>query len=59
MIEVKWADENRSSNFTFFNKYFNQVKKIQLVNELKREKTYPDNTEIRIAHHWLSKIMLP
>ena len=54
MIEVKWNDEKRTPNFTIFNKHFDDIRKIQLVKELKREKTYPDGTEIRNAHHWLS-----
>lgn len=58
MIEVKWSDEERSPNFSFFEKYLAGVKKIQLVKELKREKTYPDGTEIRTARNWLSEIVL-
>jgi len=56
MIEVKWSDENRSSNFAVFDKYMEKTKKTQLVKELKREKTYPDGSEIRVAHKWLSEI---
>ena len=58
MIEVKWSDANLSSNFSFFDKYFSAVNKFQLVKELNREKTYPDGTQIRTAHKWLSKISL-
>jgi len=58
MIEVKWSDEGRSPNFSFFEKFLGEVKKIQLVKDLKRDKTYPDGTEIRVAQNWLSEINL-
>jgi len=58
MIEVKWSDSDRSPNFSFFGKHFNEVSKIQVVKELDREKTYPDGTQIRTAQNWLSEISL-
>lgn len=58
MLEVKWGDAERSPNFSFFEKYLAGTKKIQIVKELKREKTYPDALEIRIAHNWLSEMRL-
>ncbi len=58
MLEVKWGDAERSPNFSFFEKYLAGTKKIQIVKELKREKTYPDDLEIRIAHNWLSEMRL-
>jgi len=58
MIEVKWSDEERSSNFSSFEKYLAGAKKVQIVKELKREKTYPDGTEIRSAQNWLSYVNL-
>ncbi len=39
MIEVKWADDTFSSKFKFFDKFIPGIKKIQLVGELKKEKT--------------------
>ena len=56
MIEVKWTDGNISPNFKFFEKYLPKVSKIQLVKELKREKTYPDGAQVRKAHDWLAGI---
>jgi hypothetical protein len=47
--DLKWRDEKRTPNFAIFNKHYANIKKIQLVKELKREKTYPDGTEIRKA----------
>jgi predicted AAA+ superfamily ATPase len=58
MIEVKWSDNEPSPNFSFFEKNTNRVKKIQIVKELSREKTYPNGTEIRTACKWLSEITL-
>ncbi len=55
MIEVKWADETLSSNFKIFEKYLPKARKLQLVKEMKREKTYPDGAEVRMAHNWLSR----
>jgi hypothetical protein len=37
-------------------KYLPGVKKVQIVKELKREKTYPDGLEIRTAQNWLSEM---
>lgn len=58
MLEVKWKDEYLSPNFDIFNKYFPKIKMIQITKELKREKTFPNKAEIRIAHNWLSKLDL-
>jgi predicted AAA+ superfamily ATPase len=58
MIEVKWSDENVSPNFKIFQKYFPEIQKIQLVKELKREKTFPGGVEVRSAHKWLSRLSL-
>jgi len=58
MVEVKWRDENVSPNFKIFKKSFPGVKMLQIVKELKREKTFPDGIEIRSAHKWLSRLSL-
>jgi uncharacterized protein len=58
MVEVKWSDANLSSNFSSFEKYLTGIKKIQLVKELDREKTYRDGTQIRMAHNWLAEVRL-
>lgn len=56
MIEVKWSDAERSPNFSLFEKYLAGAKKVQIVKELKKEKTYPDGLEIRTAKNWLSEM---
>ena len=58
MVEVKWADSNPSRNFSVFGNSFPGIKKVQIVKELDREKTYPEGTEIRIAHKWLADFSL-
>ena len=55
LLEVKLSEDQPSRNFSRFSDYFPGAKKVQIVKELKREKTYPDNTEIRRAHTWLTK----
>ncbi|MCI5163714.1 MAG: ATP-binding protein, partial [Candidatus Electrothrix sp. AX5] len=59
MLEVKWADSQRSKNFLLFDRHLGKVPKVQIVKKLDRETTYPDGTEIRQAHTWLEKILLP
>ena len=58
MLEIKWADSTPSRNFSIFGKRFPGVKKVQIVKKLDREKTYPDGTEIRSAHNWLTDFSL-
>ena len=58
MIEVKWADSTPNRNFSIFGKRFPEVKKVQIVKKLDREKTYPNGTEIRSAHNWLADFSL-
>jgi len=58
MIEVKWADSTPNRNFSIFGKRFPGVQKVQIVKKLDREKTYPDGTEIRSAHNWLTDFSL-
>ncbi len=58
LIEVKSSDANPASGFTSFSKIFPKAEKIQLVRELKREKTYPDGLSIRSLIKWLTSIDL-
>jgi predicted AAA+ superfamily ATPase len=57
-VEVKQGDEKLSPNFKVFQKYYPAVKAVQVVQNLRREKTYPDGAEIRRAHEWLSRFSL-
>ncbi len=58
MVEVTWRQEELSPNFKLFGKYVPEVRKIQLAKELKREKTWPDGSELRRACDWLSEFEL-
>ncbi len=56
MLEIKWSDETPVSSFHHFSQFLPNVRKIQLVKELTREKTYPDGLEIRDLLPWLSNL---
>ncbi|MFZ5564677.1 MAG: ATP-binding protein [Thermodesulfobacteriota bacterium] len=58
MLEVKWSGGALSPNFKVFEKYFPKTKKVQLVKEMDRAKTFPDGSEIRAAHQWLAAFSL-
>ena len=58
MVEVKKSDNTLSRNFRTFEKYFPKTKKIQLVERIGVEKTYPNGSEIRDIVTWLSRIDL-
>lgn len=51
MLEAKWSDAERSSDLSFFEKYLAGTNKIQIVKELKHDKTHPDALEIRVAQN--------
>jgi uncharacterized protein len=59
LIEVKWADDAPSSHFSIFGRQFPEIQKTQIVRNIKRDKTFPDGTEIRAAHAWLTDFSLP
>jgi hypothetical protein len=56
LLEVKWADNRPSGNFSSFEKYFPGIQQTQIVKELDREKTYPSGLEIRQAERWLTTL---
>ena len=47
MVKVKKADDIPTKNFQLFQKDLPEVKSVQLVHHLSREKTFPNGTEIR------------
>ncbi len=55
LVEVKLSDDSPSKNFQLFSRDLPGVQKIQLVKNLKREKTFPDGLEIRLPGPWLAK----
>jgi predicted AAA+ superfamily ATPase len=54
MIEVKTSDDNPAKGFRLFAKDLPKVEKIQLVKNLKTEKTFQDGVEIRQLENWLA-----
>lgn len=58
LIEVKMSDDNPAASFRYFDSYFMQADKIQLVKELDREKTYPGGLNIRKLVPWLKNLNL-
>ena len=58
ILEVKSSDDQPSKNFRIIKADFpsreKQIKKIQLVQNLKREKTYPNGIEIKHLADWLT-----
>ena len=53
IVETKLSDNAPSKNFKSVEKELAGVKKIQLVKNLEREKTYPNGLEIRSLENWL------
>ncbi len=58
MVEVKWADSSLSPHFGSFSKKFSDIKQVQLVGKLNREKTFPGGVAIRKAANWLADFTL-
>lgn len=58
ILEVKHSDASPANPFHHFNQFLPQTKKIQLVKEIPRDKTYPDGLEIRSLVPWLAKLDL-
>jgi predicted AAA+ superfamily ATPase len=52
-VEVKTSDDEPSKNFRSFENYLTTAKKIQVVQHLNREKTYPNGIEVRSLVPWL------
>lgn len=53
MVEVKWGDDEVSRNFKLFEGVFKNVRRVQLVQELKREYVSADGVQVRKASSWL------
>lgn len=53
LVEVKTSDDSPSKNFKLFRSELPYAHQIQLVYNLKQEKTYPDGLEIRNLDSWL------
>jgi len=58
LLEVKLADNRPSRHFSHFGRYFPDIKKIQIVKDINRERTFPDGVEVRGAAKWLAGLRL-
>lgn len=57
IIEAKLADDNPSKNFNYFINFLpGDIKKIQLIKDCSREKSYPNGLEVRDIVNWLYNI---
>lgn len=56
IMEIKTTDDKPASGFQHFEKFFLNIQKIQLVQHLTREKTYPNGLAIRALIPWLGKM---
>ena len=56
LIEVKTSLDQVSKGLSYFSKQFPKIKKIQLVLNLKKEKTFPNGIEIRKLIPWIKKM---
>src|SRR3990167_285194 len=58
LIEVKHADDQPAKEFDYFSKYLPNAVSLQLVKELRREKSYPNGVMMRSLIPWLTHIQL-
>ena len=58
IIEVKLSDANTAAGFRHFSQYFPNVQKLQLVKDIKREKTFENGLAVRALIPWLKDISL-
>ena len=58
MIEVKLSDDEPAPNFKLFGDQVKNVEMIQLVKNLKRDKSNAYGVKIKKASEWLAEIKL-
>ncbi len=56
LIEVKTSTDQVSKSLSYFSKNFKKAKKVQLVLNLKKEKTFSNGIEVRSLIPWISKM---
>ena len=57
MIEVKWSEKEVSPHFDIFSKKLpKNIQKIQVVKELKKEFSLPNQCQVKKASHWLLQL---
>jgi predicted AAA+ superfamily ATPase len=58
MLEVKWGDDSPSKNFNYFSPYLHDIGKIQLVKNIRREKSLQSGIDVLSAVNWLFNLDL-
>jgi uncharacterized protein len=58
LIEVKTSDESPSPSMRHLSPLFKEARKLQLVQNLKRETSYPDGLEVRQLSGWMKTMSL-
>jgi len=58
LIEVKLSNDSRSNAFNYFKKFMPDANCIQLVHNLKKDKSYPDGLLVKNLCHWLKDLPL-
>lgn len=58
VIEIKLSDDAPANSFSHFHQFLPEAKKIQLVKELPREKTYAQGLQVRALIPWLINLNL-
>ena len=58
MIETRSGGGFLSPHFSHFDRFFPDTKRLQVVHDLTREKTFPDGAEMRSVVPWLAELSL-
>jgi uncharacterized protein len=56
LVEVKWKDDDLHGGLRYFCEKLPGVKGVQLVKDLKRDKTFPNGVEVRHLANWLASL---
>lgn len=58
VVEVKWADSERSPSFSRFPDLLKQTKAVQVVGQAKGRRSWPDGLAVEPAADWLARLDL-
>lgn len=58
LIEVKWSDDEPTKALAHFMNFWPKIRTLQLVHELRREKSWANGMEVKSLSSWLSELTL-
>ena len=58
LFEVKWSDDEPSKALAHFMKLWPKITTLQLVHELRREKSWPNGIDVKLLSAYLSELTL-